>query len=123
RVERGFFRRQQRIDESVVLRAGQRAIDVIGARAAGTGFVVARLKPNHVEIDRVAVHDRRNGVEESERVFAGQPAQRVGERRRRQRAGGNDDVVPLGRRLENFLAADVDEWLAFERGGGGGGEA
>ena len=47
----------------------------------------------------------------------------VGERRRRQRAGGDDDVVPLGRRFENFLAADVDERLAFERRGDGGGKA
>ena len=50
-------------------------------------------------------------------------AQRLGERRRRQRPGGDDDVVPLGRRLENFLAADVDERLAFERRGDGGGKA
>ncbi len=122
-VECGFLARKQRIDEGVVLRARQRAIDVIGAGAARPDLVVARLKPDDVEIDRVAVHDRRNGVEEGERVFAGQPAQRVGERRRRQRAGGDDDVVPLARRFENFLAADVDERLAFERRGDRGGKA
>ena len=122
-VKCGFLARKQRIDEGVVLRARQRAIDVIGARAAGTNLVVARLKPDDVEIDRVAVHDRRDGVEEGERSFAGQGAQRVGERRRRQRAGGDDDVVPLGRRFENLLAADVDERLAFQRRGDGGGKA
>ena len=56
-------------------------------------------------------------------ALAGQPAHRVGERRRGQRAGGDDDVVPLGGRFGDFLAADVDEGLAFERRGDGGGEA
>ncbi len=63
-VECNFVAGEQRIDEGVILRMRQRTIDVIRAGAAGAGFIVARLKPRHIEVDRVAVNDRRNGVEE-----------------------------------------------------------
>ena len=70
-VECDLVAGQQRIDEAFVLRARQRAIDVIGAGSGGSGFVVTRLEPGNVEIDRIAMHDRRDGVEEGERGFAG----------------------------------------------------
>ena len=79
-VERHFVAGEQRIDEAVVLFARQRTIDVIGAGAGRSGLVVARLKPGDVEIDRVAMHDRRNGIEERQRVFAGAAADRLGKR-------------------------------------------
>ena len=63
-VERDFVAGEQRVDEGVVLFARQRTIDVVGAGAAGAGLVVARLKPGDIEIDRVAVNDRRDSVEE-----------------------------------------------------------
>ena len=48
----------------------------------------------------------------------------VGERWRRQRAGGDDDAVPiLGRQSGDFLAADVDQRMFFQRGGDGAGKA
>ena len=56
-------------------------------------------------------------------VFAGERADRVGKRRRGERAGGDDDAVPVRRRLEDFLAADVDQRLALDRRGDRGGKA
>ena len=53
----------------------------------------------------VEMDDRRDGVEEGERVGAGRLGDRLGERRRGQRAGGDDRLVPLGRRQAgDFLA-------------------
>ena len=97
-VERDFVAGEQRIDEALVLFARQRTIDVVGAGAGRSGLVVARLKPGDVEIDRVAMHDRRNGVEERQRVFSGATADRLGKLRRGQRAGGDDDAVPVAGR-------------------------
>ena len=65
-MERDLVAGEQRIDEGVVLLARERAIDVVGAGAAGPGLVVARLEPGLAEIDRVAMHDRRDGVEKGE---------------------------------------------------------
>src|SRR5208282_1955862 len=100
-----------------------RTIDVIGAGTGGPGLVVARLEPGDVEVDRVAMHDRRDGVEEGERCFAGKGADRIGKRRRGERAGGDDDAVPVRRRLEDFLSANVDERFALDRRGDRGGKA
>ena len=60
--------------KAVVLLARQRAVDVVGAGAAGAGLVVARLEPGDRHVDRVAMHDRRDRVEEGERVLAGEAA-------------------------------------------------
>ncbi len=63
------------------------------------------------------MHDRRDGVEKGERVFAAQPADRIGERRRGQRPGRNDHAVPvLGRQPGDFAAVDCDQRMIFERG-------
>ena len=70
-LELGLRRRIQRGDEGFVLRLIHRAIDVGGLVAAGAFLVVARLLPGDVEVDRVRMHDRRDRVEEGERVFAG----------------------------------------------------
>ena len=80
--ENGFLAGEQRIDEFAVLPARQRTVDVIGAGAARPGFVVARLKPGDIEIDRIAMNDRGQGIEECQRVFAGQRAYRIGQLRR-----------------------------------------
>ncbi len=68
--------------------------------------------------------DRRDGVEEGQRVLAGQGADRLGERRRGQRAGGDDDVVPVVRRQGgDFAALDPNERLARDRRLDRGGKA
>ena len=65
---------KQGIDEGVILLARERAVDVVGARSARAGLVVARLEPGDRHVDGVAVHDRRDGIEEGERVLAGERA-------------------------------------------------
>ncbi len=70
----------------------------------------------------VAMDDRRDGVEEGERGFAGERTDRVGKVLRRERPGGDNDVIPVCRRHEDFLAADFDQRLAFQRRGDGGGK-
>ena len=49
--------------------------------------------------------DGGDGVEEGELALAGEPADRFGERRRGQGAGGDDDIVPVGGRQAGDLAA------------------
>src|SRR5208282_5118106 len=100
---------EQRVDKGLVLRACQRTIDVIGAGAGGPGLVVARLEPGDTEVDRVAMHDWRDGVEEGKRCFAGKRADRIGKRGRCERTGGDDNAVPVCRWLEYFLPANFDE--------------
>ena len=59
------------------------------------------------------VDDRRDGVEEGERIFAGQSSDRLGQRGRGQRAGRDDHVVPVFRRQAgDFAAVDRDERMA-----------
>ena len=61
------------------------------------------------------VHDRRNGVEEGESRLAGQRSMAAAQRRRGERARGDDDAVPTGRRQPGDLAAlDRDERMRFE---------
>ena len=105
-VEFGFIAGDQCVDEGVVLFARQRAIDVVGAGAARAGLVVARLEPGLLEVDRFAMHDRRDGVEEGERVFAGQSADAGREVGRGKRAGGDDHAVPFGGRQRHFAALE-----------------
>src|SRR5260370_14575935 len=70
-VERKCFAGDQRVGERLVLVAVERTIDVIGAGAARTALVVARLEPGDREIDGLSVRDRRDRVEEGERLLPG----------------------------------------------------
>ena len=61
------------------------------------------------------MHDGRDGVEEGERIFAGQCLNGGRERRRGQRAGGDDDAVPFGgRQACDLFARDGDQRFGFE---------
>ena len=63
-----------------------------------------------------AMHDRRDGVEEGERTLAGQAADRLRERRRGQRAGRDDHIVPiLGRQARDLAALERDERMGEDR--------
>ena len=53
----------------------------------------------------MAVHDRRDRVEKGERAFAGQPADRLGQRRGGERPGRDNHIVPVLRRQAGDLAA------------------
>ena len=122
-VEYDLLAAKQRVDEGLVLRTRQRAVDVVGAGSRRPGLVVARLEPGDIEVDGLAMHDRRDSVEESECVFAGAGADCLGQRRRGEGTGGDDDIVPLGWRRQNLFAPDVDQRIAFERRSDGGGES
>ena len=62
------------------------------------------------------MHDGRDGIEEGELGFAGELLDGGGQRRRRERPRGDDDVVPFGRRQAGNLAAfDGDERMFVER--------
>ena len=70
------------------------------------------------------MHDRRDGVEEGERLLAGLLRQRLGERRRGEGAGRDDGVVPVGRRQAgDFLALQGHQRMGEQRFLHGGGEA
>ncbi len=122
-LELGLVGGEQRVDEGLVLVAVHRAVEVGGALGLGLALVVARLEPGLGEIDGLEVDDRGDGVEEGEGGLVGQGADRLGEGRRGQRAGGDDDARPVGRRQAGDLAAvDGDERVGFEAGGDLGGE-
>jgi hypothetical protein len=60
--------------------------------------------------------DRRDGIEEGQRVGVGFRLDRLGERWRRQRPGGNDGRSPILRwQAGHFFAPDGDERMIFER--------
>ena len=115
---------QQRRDEGVVLLLRHRAVDVVGAGAAGPDLVVARLEPRHRHVDGILVHDRRDRIEERQRVLVGQLADGLGQRRRGEGAGRDDHVAPFGRRQTGDLGAvDLDQGMVVQRLGDGGGKA
>ncbi len=115
-LELGFLAGDQRRDEGAILRLVQRAIDVVRAVSRRTHLVIAGLEPGDGEIDRLAMHDGRDGVEEGERVFAGQRADRFGECRRRERPRCDDGGAPIFRRqAADLFAHDLDIGMLFER--------
>ena len=115
---------KKRIDEGVVFGLVHGAVDVVGAAAAGAGLVVARLEPGDVHVDRIEMDDGRDGIEEGERLLAGEIADGLCQRSGGERAGGDDHTVPVRRRQARDLAAfDGDQWLCGKRRGDGFGEA
>jgi hypothetical protein len=61
----------------------------------------------------MAVHDRRDRVEEGERALAGQGGDRLRQRRRSERSGRDDRIVPvLGRQAGDLAALDADQRMA-----------
>ena len=70
------------------------------------------------------MHDRRDRIEERQRVFVGQFADRVRQRRRGQRTGRDDDVAPVRRRQAvDFGPMNFDQGMVVQRLGDGGGKS
>ena len=70
------------------------------------------------------MHDRRNRIEERQRVFVREFADRIRQRRRGEGTGGDDDIAPVrGRQAVDFSAADLDSGMVVERPGDGGGKS
>src|SRR5262245_167185 len=115
-LEARFFGGEERGDEGVVLALSHGAINVIGARTAGAGLVIARLTPGDLGIDAIEMHDRRNGIEKSQFALTGELLDGGRQGRRRERTGGDDDAVPLGRRQAGNLGPfDRNQGMAVER--------
>ncbi len=123
-LERRLLGGEERVDEGLVLSLVERTVDVVGAAAAGPGFVVARLAPAHVHVDRLEMNDRRDRIEEGELRLAGERLDRACQRGRGEGAGRHDDAVPVGRRQAGDLTAvDLDQGMRGERRRHGAGEA
>ena len=70
------------------------------------------------------MHDRGDGVEERQSGLAGQRADGVGQGRRRQRPGANDDGFSIAcTNILNLFANDLNLRMSFNRLGDGAGEA
>src|SRR5688572_27945315 len=83
-----------------------------GAATAQFCLVVARLPPGDALVDRLQVHDERDGVKERQVCLACEPADRLRQRGRGERTGGDDYAVPLRRRQAGHLGAlDADQGM------------
>ena len=70
------------------------------------------------------MHDRRDRVEEGERLLAGELEDRLGQRGRSERPGRDDDAVPIvGRQAGDFLALERDQRLGEDGRLDGGGKS
>lgn len=115
-LEAGLVAGDQRIDEGIVLLLGHRAVDIVLAGSAGADLVVARLKPADVHVDRLGIDDRRDGVEEGERIGARFRADRFGKTGCGQRAGRDDGEIPIFRRQTgDFFAHHRDQRMSGDR--------
>ena len=72
---------------------------------------------------RVAMHDRRDGVEEGERVFAGQLADRAASAGEVRGPVATMTLSQSVRRQARSPRGDLDQRMRFERGRHGGGES
>ena len=123
-LELGFLRRQQGIDEGLVLRFVERAVDVILAATARPRLVIAGLVPGAGEVDALGVDDGGNGIEEGELLLPGDRQNSLGQSGGGEGAGCQDDAVPLGGRQSGHLFPfDADQRLGLKRCGDRIGEA
>ena len=108
----------QRVHKCLVLVLVHRAVDIILAGATRPDLVVPRLEPGNVHVDRIAMNDRCDGIEEGKRSRSRFLADGFGKPGRRQRSCSDDDIVPLfGRKAGHFLANHRDQRLGFDRSG------
>src|SRR5205085_5655177 len=87
-AEFAFLAVEQTLMEGEILVLRHRAVDVVLVP-----LVPARRHPANVHVDAVAVDDRRDRVEEGERVRTRGRADRFGEKRRGERSGGDDGLA------------------------------
>ena len=114
-LERDLLGAHQLAHEGLVLRFIHRAVQVI-ARPVARVLVVAVLPVADVHVHGLGVHDRRDGVEEAQRLLAGQARDGAVEGVAGQRAGG-DQRQALGRDLRYLAADDLDARLGLQRRG------
>ena len=107
---------QQGVDEGAVFVLLEGAVDVVLAGAAGAGLVVARLEPRLGQVHALQIDDGSDGVEEGQRFLAGKATDCLGQWRRSEGAGGDDNAVPRLRGQAGDLAAfHGDERVSGDR--------
>ena len=121
--EIGGFAVEQRVDEAVILGFVHWAVDIVFARTARAQLVVARLVPADIHINAVVIDYRCNRVEKGQPVLARHASNGLRQRRRGQRAGGNNRAGPICGNVGNFLAPNFNIGMGFQRGGHGLGKA
>ena len=115
--EIAFFAGNQLADKGVILRLVHRQVDVILTISARTHLVVTRLEPGDVHINAFAVNNGRNRVKKRQILLAREPAHGFSQGRRGEGAGGDDHIVPFGRRQACHLATlDGDERMRLQLG-------
>ena len=87
-VRRHGLGRENRVDESLVLLAIERAIQIIVG--AVERLAVTRRAERDRKIDRIGFDDRADRVVEEQPLGAGQPSDLFGQRAAGERAGGDD---------------------------------
>ena len=106
---------EQRRDEGFVFGFGERAVEVVGAGAGRARLVVAGLEPRDRDVDRLAMHDRSDGIEEGQIALTGELLDGAAQAGRGERAGGDDDAVPdIGRQARDLPALDGHERMLGE---------
>ena len=118
-LELALFARQDFLAEGQILVLGHRAVDVVAPvtaqRQRGLGpLVPARGHPGHVHVDRIAIDDRGDGIEEGQALGTGGRADRLGQGLGGERSGG-DDGQPGGRQAVNPLARQGQAGLRRQR--------
>jgi hypothetical protein len=87
-----------------------------GAVAARTRLVIARLFPGLAHVDRLDMYDRRDCIEEGERILAGLGKNGLREIVGCQRPRGDDDAGPRGGRPAiNLTAFDGNQRMLLKR--------
>ncbi len=111
-LEFGFLAFNERVYKAVIFVRIHRAVDIILAVA----LVISRLEPGLVEIDAFLIDNWCNCIKEGQAFFAGNLADGVGQRTRRQGTGGNDGLFPfLGGKTINLAALHCDQRMVFKR--------
>ncbi len=114
-LEFGLVAVDQALVEGEILLLGHRTVDVITVLIARRrALVPARLDPALAHVDAIAVHDRRDGIEESEPVLPGGADNAFCQSLRGQRASG-DDRRPFGGQSVHPFAHHGDIGMFFQR--------
>ena len=103
----------QRVEKSIILRLVHRAVDIVLAGATGAKLVITRLVPANIHIHAVAINNRCNRIKKRQLVAAGHFADKLRQGRRGERAGCDDDMLPVGRNFSHFGARDCNVWVRF----------
>ena len=123
-LEFGLAAVKQCLDECTVLFLVHWAVDVVLASAAGADLVVSGLEPADIQVDRIEMDDRRDCVEEGQRVRACCCGNRIRERGCGEGTRCEYDAWSQSRgQAGHFFANNGDERMRLQSRGDRGGKA